>query len=95
MSTSHADSKKELEALRNEERLHNISLRIQTGGDEQKLTVGPNFAKLIHPFRLMASGPTNCGKSYFCLNVLKHMELLIDVEFERVIYACAMCMYFN
>jgi len=42
-------------------------------------------ARLRHPFSLLLSGPSQCGKSTFILNLLKNSSRLIDVDFDYIV----------
>jgi len=53
----------------------------------QELTVGPNFAKIMIPARIVVAGPTMAGKSEFILNLVKHRDSVFSEEFKRIIYA--------
>ena len=50
----------------------------------QQIKVSKNFGRFIHPVRLLVSGPTNSGKSEFCLNLLRYRDQLFDQQFKRV-----------
>lgn len=42
-------------------------------------------ARFKHPFSMVISGPSQCGKSTFVFNLLKHAARLIDVEFDYIV----------
>ena len=50
----------------------------------QQIRASRRFGKFIHPIRLLVSGPTNSGKSEWCLNLLRHQNQLFDTHFNRV-----------
>ena len=68
------------------ERARNLANDIQFGQEVQEINVSPKFTQFIHPGRILISGPTHCGKSYFCLNLVKYVDRLFDTKFERIIY---------
>lgn len=41
--------------------------------------------RLVHPFTMIASGPTSCGKTFFVSRFLKHLDRLCNVHFDRII----------
>ena len=41
---------------------------------------------LRHPFALIASGPSSCGKSYFTLRFIKYVEQLVKPKIQKVLW---------
>jgi hypothetical protein len=42
--------------------------------------------RLVHPFTMIIAGPTSCGKSIFCLRLLRHTRWMITIPPERIVY---------
>ena len=42
-------------------------------------------ARLKHPFSLLVSGPSQCGKSTFIFNLLQNASRLVDVQFDYIV----------
>ena len=42
--------------------------------------------KFIPPFRVLLTGPTNCGKSSMILDIMKHYDTFFEKKFDYVIY---------
>ncbi|EFA11822.1 hypothetical protein TcasGA2_TC005055 [Tribolium castaneum] len=38
------------------------------------------------PFTAIVAGPTACGKTHFIIRFIKHLSLICDTEFERVLW---------
>ena len=61
--------------------------KLQVNQTVEKITVHPNFGKIITPSRMLVAGPTLCGKTTFALEVIQNREKIYDKPFERIIYA--------
>ena len=53
-------------------------------GKVNQLKVSRNFNRFVSPARILVSGPTNCGKSFFILNLVKERDVQFDTKFTRV-----------
>lgn len=52
----------------------------------QTINFDPDDFKFCSPFAMSVTGPSQSGKSEFIVELLKHKELLLSVNFERVFY---------
>jgi len=43
-------------------------------------------ARFQHPFSLVVSGPSNCGKTFFVKDIIANAERVISHHFENVVY---------
>ena len=43
-------------------------------------------ARLQHPFSLVVSGPSNCGKTFFVKDIVTNAERVISQRFDNVVY---------
>ena len=52
-------------------------------------------ARLQHPFSLVVSGPSNCGKTYFVKNVIEKALSVITHNIDNImyIYSCWQPLY--
>lgn len=41
--------------------------------------------RLQHPFTMIASGPTSCGKTFFVGRFLKYLDRICNVRFDRIL----------
>lgn len=45
------------------------------------------FVKFEHPFTLILSGPSSCGKTSFCIKLLENLKQLCSVDkFDRILW---------
>ena len=68
-------------------KVSDLGLKLDSIEVPTKTHVSPNFGKFIHPSRILISGPTMSGKSYFCKNLLKYKDNLWNIKFHRVIWS--------
>jgi hypothetical protein len=52
----------------------------------KETTVTDADLKLLCPFRLMITGPTDSGKSSFLLNIVRHRQVMCSESFGRIVY---------
>lgn len=46
-----------------------------------------NFdARLQHPFSLVVSGPSNCGKTFFVKSVLENVSSVVSHKIDNIVY---------
>ena len=59
--------------------------------------VGDFSVMLAHPFSMVISGPSNCGKSFFVKDIIANAEKIISAKLDNIvyIYSCWQPLYDN
>ena len=50
------------------------------------IEVKPEDVKLRHPFRLIITGPTQCGKSHLLFDILDNLPECVNTKFQKIIF---------
>jgi hypothetical protein len=52
----------------------------------QELLFEPNVNRLMHPFRMIISGPSMSGKSFFMHKLVKYRNEIFTTRFHRIMF---------
>jgi hypothetical protein len=63
-----------------------IPTKVEVNLQSQELEMDPNVNRLVHPFRMIISGPTMSGKSHFMYLMLKYRENIFTSKFHRILF---------
>ena len=63
-----------------------IPTKVEVNVQSQELEMDPDVNRMVHPFRMIISGPTMSGKSTFMYFMLKHREAIFTSKFHRILF---------
>ena len=63
-----------------------IPTKVEVNLQTQELKMDPDVNRMVHPFRMIISGPTMSGKSHFMYLMLKYRETIFTSKFHRIMF---------
>ncbi len=63
-----------------------IPTKVEVNLQSQELKMEPDVNRMVHPFRMIISGPTMSGKSHFMYLMLKFRETIFTSRFHRILF---------